>query len=187
MRVRDRERSSPRAVHPGRQSDSVERRSADCTAPQVGRHEDATAAFSVRARVPRHGRENGWTRYGLDDAGGVDIKETPKEAAARGVSRRSSSAWVCGTSTGSWSGQVEPPAAGATDVTIAAVQSVYVKEPGGVRFESRPGARFASTRSGAPASRRPAPVRAVTRAMSARCRSDRPSLDHARAGAPERK
>lgn len=86
------------------------------------------------------GEEDGWTRYGFDDAAGiVDIRETPSERRGRwGVGAVHHLAWRVDDDQHQLAvrTQVENGGANATPVIDRFwFKSVYFKEPGGVLFE----------------------------------------------------
>jgi len=109
---------------------------------QIWEREQApTAAFLTSALGFRElAREDGWTRYGFDDAPGVvDIRETPDERrGAWGVGAVHHLAWVVADLDEELEVRAQVEAAGgrATDVIDRFwFKSVYFKEPGGVLFE----------------------------------------------------
>lgn len=101
----------------------------------------STAAFLEGTMgFRRLGEEDGWTRYGFDDASGiVDIRETPSERRGRwGVGAVHHLAWRVDDDQHQLAvrGQVENGGANATPVIDRFwFKSVYFKEPGGVLFE----------------------------------------------------
>lgn len=105
------------------------------------RNASVTAAFltSVLGFRPQ-GSENGWTRYGFEDAAGVvDIRETPDERRGKwGVGCVHHLAWQVDDEEHQLAVRRQVEAAGGNATPVIDrfwFKSVYFQEPGGVLFE----------------------------------------------------
>lgn len=102
---------------------------------------DVTAAFLTEALgFRRQAREDGWTRYGFDDAAGVvDLREMPSAPrGAWGVGSVHHLAWRVADVEQQLAVRAQVEAAGPVATSVIDrfwFKSVYFKEPGGVLFE----------------------------------------------------